>query len=190
MQNKFQISPPEEMEVYTLAENRKKLEELLCLEKPLTDKVFNAALGNPLYLHHLLSVKDFAVMRDHLLANPPASAPPRSRSAKIKTPASELDLMKKATKAIWNWGKSGFKTVDEETYERRFSACMSCEHIQDPPDTMLYKLTTITKKDQNSRKSCNLCGCVVSNKANLPDESCPADHLVLEGMTRWGEPRK
>ena len=57
-----------------------------------------------------------------------------------------MHLAKKATKALMDWGKSGFGTVTKEVYEKRFSICEKCEFIKDPPSQFAYKVKLKARK--------------------------------------------
>ncbi len=43
--------------------------------------------------------------------------------------------------------------VDTQTYDKRITACISCEHLND--------------------KKCGICGCYVKKKARWSSEDCP-----------------
>ncbi|MBL6448471.1 hypothetical protein JMN32_19315 [Fulvivirga sp. 29W222] len=159
---------------------------ILGIKKPLTEEVFRAAIDNPGYMHNLLASKDTPAFINYLLSHPPASSGKKEADAKVKKKTS-LELMAKASKSILKWSKAKFKTVSEEVYNQRLSACEQCEHWQDPPENVLYKLTSLTSKEKKDRKICGQCGCVTANKARLPHENCPVAHASVPGMSKWME---
>jgi hypothetical protein len=98
-----------------------------------------------------------------------------------------VHLAKKATKALLEWGKSGFETVSREVYEKRFSACEKCEFIRNPPDQVAYK---VKLKRESDPRICGACGCGVSRKAWLGTETCPVADPAHPGFNFWNEPVK
>ncbi|WP_341277702.1 hypothetical protein [Paenibacillus sp. FSL H8-0537] len=191
---------------------------ILGLKGPVSEKVLFAAVHDPSYAHNLLSARRSEMFLTHLLNNPPivemgegeevlgspgvsgttgASDASLSHATEVSTftggPAaahSNTDLAKKAGQALWKWARAGFATVEDDIFRKRMNACMTCPHIQNKPDKLLYNAlsgTTSATVDA-AEKICGKCGCVLSKKTKLPTESCPDDHPDLVGMTRWGEP--
>ena len=180
-----------EMTEDVMTYTREELSELLGQKELVSVEVYHAALHHNTYLQNLITTKDTPAFLQHLLDNPPTvevSEDGEGAKETEVTKKSNLALMSKASKSLAKWSKAKFKTVDNSVYEARFEACMGCEHFQDPPSKVLYKITTATKKDKNDRKICGSCGCVISNKARLPHENCPLPHKEVEGMSRWMEP--
>lgn len=58
-------------------------------------------------------------------------------------------------KAMFKFTKSGFKTVDIETYKGRLAICNACE----------FREGTV----------CGKCGCFLNKKAWIATERCPVD---------------
>lgn len=183
------LQPFDPSSTVSVEESCIKFAEILGLERPVPESVMLSALNDATYAHNLIVCRSAPQFLEHLLKNPPVTAKPgESASASETITANEktnLELLKKASVALWNWGKIGFSVVDEETYERRHSACMGCEYLVDPPQKMLYKLTSRKSTEQ---KVCNLCGCSVAKKAKLPSEKCPSRHKSIPGLNRWEEP--
>lgn len=75
-----------------------------------------------------------------------------------------INQVQNFAKSMLRFAKSGFKTVDEEEYNRRLSICNQCVHLN--------------RKDMK----CTLCGCPVHKKAIIYDEPCPAN--------KWGDGHK
>lgn len=96
-----------------------------------------------------------------------------------------LELLGRASKAVFSWAKVGFANVDMATFERRFSACQGCDMLSDPPTKMIYKLV---KTKHTDPRICGACGCVASRKARMASESCPLASKEDSQLNRWGEP--
>ena len=151
----------------------------LGLDEPVSVQVLEAALRDESYSHNLLAGRRNPVMLKYLLSHPPKSG------ANGGAPQlSNVELVRRAASALLRWGKVGFTVVDQPTLERRRAACLSCPHLADPPDKLLYKLTGTDE----GQKICDLCGCNVRKKIRLTSESCPGRHPEQEGLNRWGEP--
>ncbi len=180
----------------------RKFGEFLGLNTPVSPEVLLGAIADPLYAHHLMVSRSTPVFLEHLLTHPPApkgtgQTLPGSTVSSVAEPEaaavgeqqhaelSNAELLKKAATAVWRWSRTGFSEVDDETYKRRLAACAACEHIQDPPSKLLYRLATTSAVD---RKICGMCGCVVTRKAKIPSERCPAAHVSDPSLNRWGEP--
>ena len=73
-------------------------------------------------------------------------------------------MVASATKSMAAWAKSGFKTVTEDQFNIRLSACKSCEFW----DSEALKGTG----------RCRKCGCSTWAKLRLSHEKCPVD--------KWG----
>lgn len=181
MEGKFEAFDPSR--TLSIEESCLKLGDLLGLGKPVPEHVMLGALNDPTYAHNLIACRNSPVFLEQLLQHPPITV---ARNHPVTAPQqNNLDLLKKATAALWKWGKIGFTVVDDETYQRRLDGCSACEHLTDPPQRFLYKLA---RRKSAVKKVCGLCGCFVVNKAKLPSETCPARHNTLAGLNRWGEP--
>ena len=99
---------------------------------------------------------------------------------------SNMELMSKATKALFAWGKTGFQRADEATIERRWAACQACEFLTDPPQTMMYQGIKLLAGKET--KICSACGCAANKKVMLPTEKCPKQDPENPELSRWGEP--
>jgi len=155
-----------------------RLGETLGIGRPVPEDVFLAVVHDPEYARDLFTCRGAAPFLDFLLSNPPAIAQPTAEDGSEHT---TVELMAHATKSFWEWTTSGFRIVDDATYDKRMNACNACPYLIDPPGTAVYSLVGARSK------ICKRCGCVVSKKAKLPHESCPAAHPDLPGMTKWGE---
>ncbi len=152
----------------------------LGLDEPVSVRVLEAALRDEIYSHNLLASRRNPVMLKFLLANP--TKPPATGGAAPQF--SNVELVRRAASALLRWGKVGFTVVAQPRLERRRAACLSCPHMIEPPDQLLYKLTGTDE----SQKICDLCGCSVRKKIRRTSESCPGRHPEQEGLNRWGEP--
>ncbi|WP_338551342.1 hypothetical protein [Paenibacillus sp. KS-LC4] len=190
---------------------------ILGLNGPVSEKVLFAAVHDASYAHNLLSARRSEMFLTHLLNNPPvvemdggeeilvtpealarevsdASRPDAKEvtafTGESSATHSNADLAKKAGQALWKWARAGFATVEDDVYHKRMSACMTCPHIQNKPNKLLYNALSATTSvaADAAEKICGKCGCVLSKKTKLPTESCPDDHPELVGMTRWEEP--
>lgn len=165
----------------TVADKCREMGELLGLSEPVSEQVLQAALHDSSYAHNLLATRRNAAFLQYLLANPPAV--PKQQEVEAKT---SLQLVKKASEAMWKWAKTGFSTVDEAVLQKRYNTCMQCPNLQDQTEQIVYKVFSGSK--QAEEKICSLCGCVVANKVRLPTEACPDRHPHLPGVNRWEEP--
>lgn len=98
---------------------------------------------------------------------------------------STAGLVIEAGKALNRWASSGFRTVDEQTYERRSAACSACPELTEPPVKWVYKVALAKASDD---RVCGACGCVASRKARLVTERCPRRDPGRPELSRWGEP--
>lgn len=180
----------------------RKFAEFLGLDAPVSAAVLLGAVADSAYAHNLIVSRTAPEFLNYLLQHPPVpgggerQTEPESVAAVVPSVVAEqpqaepaelsnIDLMKKAATAVWKWSKSGFAEVDDDMYKKRLAACAACEHLKDPPSKMLYKLATANSVD---RKICGMCGCVVTNKAKIPTERCPAVHASDPSLNGWGEP--
>ncbi len=97
---------------------------------------------------------------------------------------SNTELVSKASKAMFTWAKTGFRKIDEATFEKRINACHACEHLVTHPDQLSYKVALIKRSDP---RICELCGCIASRKARVISESCPLPNPNDSSKNRWGE---
>jgi hypothetical protein len=102
------------------------------------------------------------------------------------------ELLTKAARALFRWGRSGFKIVDKKTLGRRKQACLACPHLQEPVEVLQTALIFISSgnaaAETTGNKVCGVCGCHAGKKMQLASEACPATDPADAGLTRWGEP--
>ena len=193
MLNELQLTD----ESLSLAEVRERFGSLLGLEEPMPLPVLRHALDDQYYRHNLLLCREWPHQLQMLLEHPknaeysdplPSEEALRADAEEEAAQRGNLELLAKAGSSFLAWGKSGFTRVDNETFERRFSACQGCDRLVEPPEKVLYKLTL--SGDRIGSKICSACGCVASRKARLTTESCPLADPENPGFTRWGEPAR
>lgn len=166
-----------------MADKCREMGELLGLSEPVSEAVLLGALNDSAYAHNLLVTRKNPAFLQHLLKNPPKiENDPQQADEK-----SSLELVKKATEAMWKWAKTGFSTVEQAVLDKRYNTCLQCPNLKEPPKKMVYKVVSANQSDD---KICDLCGCVVANKVRLPSEACPDRHPTLPGVNRWEEPMK
>ncbi|MDP9696691.1 UNVERIFIED_ORG: hypothetical protein J2X79_004274 [Arthrobacter globiformis] len=170
--------------------------EYVGLSEPLPAPVLRRALVDDRYCFVLLAFRGNQSRLQELMHHPDNQAyeltgdnalddgtehlsPPRHQSTAA--------LVIEAGKALNRWTSSGFRTVDEETYERRTAACAACPELIEPPIKWVYKVAIAGADDD---RVCGACGCVASRKARLATEQCPRADPGRAGLSRWGEPMR
>jgi hypothetical protein len=132
-----------------------------------------AAAHDPLYLHHLLVCRDTPGFLGHLLQNPPDIA----SIGVSRNGSSTGQILANFARSVISWGRSGFRTVSNEVYQRRLQACSSCPHLVGGYDRGQALSTP------GLDGVCSLCGCPVKRKARLATEQCP--DISETGNSRW-----
>jgi len=171
-------------EYASLAEGCTELGAFLGLDGPVSEDVFVGAMQDPVYARNLIISRSAPTFLKALLDKPPQREPVTERSEKTN-----IELLAKAAKSLWNWTRSGMETVSDEVYRRRLDRCAVCPHFATPPNRAIYNLGAAFAADTQERKICALCGCVTANKARMATENCPGDDPDRPGFTRWGEPK-
>ena len=174
----------------TIKEKCLEMSQILGLSEPVSPEVLQAATEDDTYAHNLLVCRKEPAFLNYLLANPPKTINPNL----VPKGQSNLELVSKASQALFRWAKTGFSVVDDETLEKRENACLVCPNLSEP-QKLVQKLISSNGVNQKigqrtGNKICNLCGCNISKKIRLPSEACPGSHPVQAGMTRWEEPIK
>ncbi len=162
-------------------EMRKEFGNFLGLDRPTSSAVLRRAREDDKFASYLMMSRH-NIKTLTLFLNAPKNKEYEINDTEIEH--SNLGLAKKATKAIFNWGKSGFQKVDQETFDARFSNCEQCEYLKDAPDKLAYQVALVRK---SSNKICSSCGCTASRKAWLTSESCPIEDPLRKGYNLWGE---
>ena len=70
-----------------------------------------------------------------------------------------LNMVTNFAEELSDFVQAGMPIVTLETYEKRLTACNTCEHLK--------------------RKRCTLCGCIVEYKAKWATTDCP------DSTSRW-----
>ncbi|MCF6474062.1 hypothetical protein FAF44_37615 [Nonomuraea sp. MG754425] len=162
-----------------MSDQRAEMGRVLGLDEAVSEEVLCAALADATYAANLLTCRRHPDLLRHLLKNPPR------RQAEVPV----HDLLARAGGALVNWARTGFTHVDEETYQRRVTACERCPELRDAPQSPARRaLYTIATLGLDDKSICGKCGCSVVRKARLTSETCPAPDPGEPGMTRWQEP--
>lgn len=161
---------------------RRALGEMLGLGNPVSSAVLARARVDDRFASHLLISRFDRDLLDLFLSDRKNK---QYELYEVPEERSNLQLVKKATKAFIEWGKAGFDVVTKEEYYRRLSVCNSCEFIKDPPSQLAYKVKLKSESDQ---RICGACGCSVSRKAWLSTETCSVKDPSNEGFNLWNEP--
>ncbi|WP_160710826.1 hypothetical protein [Chitinophaga solisilvae] len=148
--------------------------KLLGMTGPVPSAVLKKAIDSEKYASYLISASNNPKYLE-LMFNMPAD---------VQEDKSNLQVLAKAASSLLKWGKSGFGFAPEEVFEKRFSACVSCEYLREAPDKVVYKLAMSKQTDD---RICSACGCVASRKARLRSESCPVRNEKDPSLNRWGE---
>ncbi|CAO3408062.1 hypothetical protein [Azospirillum largimobile] len=174
---------PAEPDALDGIEDRQSLGKQLAaaLEWPteLPEEIVHRAANDRFFLHQLIGNRRSPEILATLIG--PPDQPPRP----WRTPPSSPEMMLRASAALLRWARAGFGTVDRETFERRQAACRACPNLTAPGDRIVHKLFPAGKDG----RVCDLCGCAVERKAQLPTEDCPAPDPLDQSRTRWGDPR-
>ena len=165
----------------TWAELQSSLGDYLGLQDPAPIAVVRRAQQDSLFRYRLISARNRPDLLKFLLGDP--------KNAKFalaaQTEHSTRELVGKLGRSLFEWGKARLTAVDEATLKRRYSACLACDRLVDPPESTLYKLGSWKMDD---RRICGACGCFVARKVRLPHEACPLPDPISPESTRWGEP--
>ncbi|MBZ5788750.1 hypothetical protein K8353_01395 [Burkholderia contaminans] len=162
---------------------RAEMAALLGLDEPVSEQVFEAAIADETYAHHLLTCREEPAFLQHLLAHPPARQPAAQQAGH-----DTATLLRGAAQSLARWAKTGFSTVGAEVYQRRLAACGACPYLRKPPagrNALLYAIAGAAADEQGV---CGQCGCVVAVKARRSSDTCPASHPDTPGVNRWNEP--
>jgi hypothetical protein len=100
------------------------------------------------------------------------------RRSDSRVSVADAAVVARAGAAMARWAASGFGRVSQAEHRRRLAICGACEHLTEPPDSVLYALVS-----GRGKTVCGLCGCDVRKKAWLSTEQCPDRRHGLGG--RW-----
>ena len=169
------------------------LGKYLGLNEPVSLGVLKRSIKDRLFAHYLAVCRDHPAYLEKLLNDPKNED---YRHADIALPASEapqipegdaqsnMKLIAKAGKSLFNWAKSGFSRMDAAGIKQRMAACESCPALSAAPDKIVYKFKL---KNETDMRVCNICGCVASRKVQIRDEQCPKEDPDNPGKNRWGQ---
>jgi len=163
-------------------QQRVEMGALLGLDGPVSERVFEAAMADETYAHHLLTCRGEPAFLQHLLDNPPVTQPGAQPASHDMTA-----LLRGAAQSLARWAKTGFSTVSDDVYRQRLAACGACPNLREPPEGRNALLYAIAGAVADERSVCGKCGCVVSVKARRSSDTCPDAHPDTPGVNRWNE---
>ena len=154
------------------------------------------ALNDQQFLYYLISTNDIPSLRSKLLGEDASSGSSATWPSRLR-PVSAAEspqirhkhnysVAKKAFTSLVEWGRTGFRVVDEALRLKRLAACNQCVYLRDPPPSAVYgglKLIFGSKE-----KMCSACGCLVSKKVVMAHEKCPVQDPVNPAFSMWNEP--
>lgn len=171
----------------SVAEKRQTFAYMLGLEEPVSEAVLLCAVESPSYARSLMNAMNQPARLNDLLTNPP-------HLRGTKATFSNANLVAKAGTALMKWAVAGFPTVSKSVLETREDACLACPELKAPTNTLqqLTASSSVSEKigRRTGNKSCQACGCVITNKIRLATESCPLACPDDFTVNRWGEPLK
>jgi hypothetical protein len=144
------------------------------------EAVLERAIHDPLYLHHLLLVKDSRSLLEKLI-HEVVEAPSTTYSG-IRQP--NIKEIANATQAILSAAAIPSLRTSDTELKLRLDACYSCSNRVSAPNQGFYKISKIAMGSE----ICSLCGCHIETKARLARERCPAPDEIKPGLNRWGQP--
>jgi hypothetical protein len=146
-------------------------------ETKVPEPVLERAIHDPLYLHHLLQVKDSRSLLEKLIHEVVQAPTNTVRQPNIKDIAN-------ATQAILSAvAVPSLRTSDTEL-KLRLDSCYSCSNRMSAPNQGFYKISKIAM----GTEICRLCGCHIETKARLERERCPAIDETNPEFNRWRQP--
>ncbi|MBF9264060.1 hypothetical protein [Paracidovorax cattleyae] len=183
---------------------RQRFAEFLGLDDPLPDPVIHRALSDRPFLHNLIVSRGSPQFLQILISDPKNAAFPRPPEgllgieepadpdvqdpAEAKALPGSLRLAARAAGALARWGAAGIVRVEPEVFEQRWSSCQACPHLIEPPERVVYKITSsLAARQQADARVCAACGCVAQRKARLPTERCPRADPAQPNFNRWGQ---
>lgn len=144
------------------------------------EPVLERAIHDPLYLHHLLQVKDSRSLLEKLIYE--VMEAPSTVSRGIRQP--NIKEIASATQSILSAAAIPSLRTSDNDLKLRLDACYSCSKRVSAPNQGLYKISKIVMGSD----ICRLCGCHIETKARLLRERCPAPDETNSGFNRWGQP--
>lgn len=175
----------------TIGEARDRLGKLLGLAEPATTAVTLRVLADSSFAEKLASVRKFPAWRDRLLAEPkneafvPPDRPLDKDEVNTRPVTSTVALVKKSSAALLRWAAAGFKQTEPEIAEQRQAACLSCDQLVEPPNSLPYEVVNVFS--DGDRRICAACGCVIAKKILMATEACPLADPEDANLTRWGD---
>jgi hypothetical protein len=144
------------------------------------EPVLERAIHDPLYLHHLLLIKDSQSLLEKLIHEVMEALP--TVSTGIRQP--NIKEIANATQSILSAVAVPSLRTSDNDLKLRLDACYSCDNRVSAPNQGLYRVSKVVMGGD----VCRLCGCHVETKARLARERCPAPDETNPGFNRWGQP--
>jgi hypothetical protein len=169
MQDLLRLDSPLEM--------RRELGNYLGLEQPVSSAVLRRAQQDDRFALHLVMSRGSRDLVQLHLDDPRNERyagddddEPHAEIVEESHDLSNLELVGGMAGAMFRWGRSGFRGLDEATAAARLETCQSCPHLVEAPDRLLYRVKMVKKSDQ---RVCRKCGCVAAAKVKVATERCP-----------------
>jgi hypothetical protein len=144
------------------------------------EPVLERASYDPLYLHHLLLVKDSRLLLEKLIHE--VVEAPSTPCTGVKQPS--IKEIANATQAILSAAAIPSLRTSDAELKLRLDACYSCSNRMSAPNQGFYRVSKIAMGND----VCRLCGCHIETKARLVREKCPGSDETNPGFNYWGQP--
>lgn len=138
-------------------------------EDVLPEHALRRAAEDPLYLHHILIVRESPLLLAKL-----------TDDAMIRTSIERLGI-EQTVRAVVKRITQPLIEADENTIEKRLAACRRCPHLAEPPRSLIYRMGAFA----GGGKICDICGCFVTFKARLAAATCPDRSPEDPSNSRW-----
>lgn len=177
------------LKVKGFGEVRKELARVLYLPEPATPEVAARFLADTTFAKTIIGVRNQPEWRDRMLRDPlniQFAIPFEKDDLDQRNTKTITELALKSANAYISWSTDGFKKVDENTLEQRRAACLTCDQLQEAPNTLAYSLASVVS--DGDKRICAACGCLFKKKTIMPNERCPLPKQDNPKKTRWNEP--
>ena len=145
----------------------------------IPDELIESAAVDPLLAHHLQMIDGNDDMLQLLTGSKTNSADLTDKTSK--------ELVFSGLKTLIKWGNSGFKSISEGQFQKRWKTCQACPNLKDPGNQFVYGAAKRILKPGSDQRVCGLCGCIAQQKAKIITENCPDESLTKPGYSRWNE---
>lgn len=170
-------------------EVRNELARVINLPEPVTPEVAARFLADTTFAKTIIGVRNQPEWRDRMLQDPlniQFAIPFEKGDLDQRNTKTITELALKSANAYISWSTEGFKQVDEETLQHRRDACLTCDQLQEAPNTLAYSLASVVS--DGDKRICAACGCLFKKKTIMPEERCPLPMLNNSNKSRWNDP--